>query len=119
MGKPSPEERKQLARDAAMERWRRARARQVAKDTGIMLPGEMQPSEEAIAELLPSVPNGLPIAKYPGRLAIGIPVYVLNDQRSNAMLGHYLHVRVTSTDGLGCISHARHYDEEFEAWRGP
>ncbi|MFP5237324.1 MAG: P63C domain-containing protein [Acidobacteriota bacterium] len=81
MDRLSPEERKQLARDAAMERWRRAKARQVAKDSGIMLPGEMQPSEEAIAEALPNVPINLPIAKWPGQLAIGIPVYVLNDQR--------------------------------------
>jgi hypothetical protein len=81
MDKLSPEQRKQLARDAAMERWRKARARQVVKDTGNMMPGEKQPSDEAIAEVLPSVPSDLPIAKWPGQLSIGIPVYVLNDQR--------------------------------------
>ena len=81
MEKLTPDQRRELARGAAIERWRRARARQVAKDTGIMLPGERQPSEEAIAEVLPSVPKNLPVAKWPGQLEMKIPVYVLDDGR--------------------------------------
>ena len=74
-------ERRQLAREAALERWRKARARQVAKDAGNMLPGERQPSEEAVAEVLPSIPNNLPVAKWPGELDMGMAVYVLDDGR--------------------------------------
>jgi len=82
MDKLSPDERKQLARSGALERWRRARARQVVKDTGTMLPGERQPSDEAVEEVLPSIPDNLPVAKWPGQLELGgIAVYVLDDGR--------------------------------------
>ncbi len=79
MEKLTAEERKQLARDAALERWRRARARQVAKDTGTILPGETQPPMEAINEVLPSIPSNLPVAKWPGELDGGLQCYVLSD----------------------------------------
>jgi len=82
MEKLTPEQRSELGRAGAMERWRRARARQVAKDAGNMVPGEKQPSEEAVAEVLPSIPSNLPVAKWPGQLELGgIAVYVLDDGR--------------------------------------
>jgi hypothetical protein len=81
MEKLSAEQRRELGRAGALERWRRARARQVAKDTGIMMPGERVPSEDAVEEVLPTIPNNLPVAKWPGELQLGIPVYVLIDGR--------------------------------------
>src|SRR5713226_942022 len=76
MEKLSPEQRKELARNAALERWRRARARQLAKDASGDAPGE-----SGIVVVLPSVPNDLPVAKWPGELDIGIACYVLDDGR--------------------------------------
>jgi hypothetical protein len=47
-----------------------------------MLPGERQPSDEAVEEVLPSIPNNLPVARWPGQLELGgIAVYVLDDGR--------------------------------------
>ncbi len=81
MQKLTPEARKELARNAALERWRRARARQVAKEAGTLQPGEKEHSETIVAKVLPSIPNNLPIAKWPGELEGGIAVYVLEDER--------------------------------------
>src|ERR1700675_4360799 len=81
MEKLTPEQRKEMARAGAMERWRRARARQMAIATSISVPGENPPTESEVAVELINVPNDLPIAKWPGELEVGIACYVLADVR--------------------------------------
>jgi len=81
MARLSSDERKDLARKAALERWRRARARQVAAEAGMTEPGGKLPSEEVISEVIPNIPSNLPIAKWPGELEVGIACYVLDDGR--------------------------------------
>jgi hypothetical protein len=81
MEKLSPQERKELARAAAIERWRKARARQLAKTAGSPDPGKSEPSEQDISEAISNIPNDLPLAKWPGELQSGIAVYVLSDRR--------------------------------------
>ena len=81
MEKLTPEQRKEMARAGAMERWRRARARQMAMVTGISMPGEKAPSDSEVEVELVNVPNNLPIAKWPGELEVGIACYVLADGR--------------------------------------
>ena len=78
MQKLTPEQRKELARQGAVERWRRARARQLALSSKAE-PGESASSEGEAGEILSSIPNDLPVAKWPGELQIGIACYVLTD----------------------------------------
>lgn len=83
MDKLTPEERTDLARRAAVERWRQAKARQIAisANAGTAVPGETDVTEAQISDALPSVPTDLPLAKWPGELEIGIACYVLSDGR--------------------------------------
>lgn len=81
MAKLTPEQRKELSRNAALERWRKQKARQLAKDAGIADPGGTVSEEVISAEIMSSVPNDLPVAKWPGELQIGISCYVLTDGR--------------------------------------
>ncbi len=77
MEKLTPEERKELARAGAKERWRKARE----AATGILVPGENDPKIYSGDEIILSVSNNLPLAKWPGSLEIGISCYVLEDGR--------------------------------------
>ena len=72
MAKLSPEERKALARKAAVERWKKARSNS---------PGENAESQPLTPEVMSSIPSDLPVAKWPGKLQIGIACYVLDDER--------------------------------------
>jgi hypothetical protein len=90
MEKLSPEERKQLARDGATERWRRERARQAAKDSGVMLSGETQHSGENNAVALSSVPSNLP-------MECG-DTFIIEDADEE---GEHLHVLLTSPSLAG------------------
>lgn len=74
MAKMTPEERTALARKAAIERWRRARAA-----PGV--PGQDAKTVAVSPEVMSSIPSNLPVAKWPGELEVGIACYVLDDER--------------------------------------
>ena len=80
MEKLTPEQRKELARAAAVERWRRARARQIVAASD-ETPGANASTQAEIGEVLANIPNDLPVAKWPGELRIGMACYVLTDGR--------------------------------------
>lgn len=77
----STEQRKEIARNAALERWRVQRARQLAKDASNKNPGDSEAKLVVVDEVLPNVPNDLAVAKWPGELEVGIACYVLSDGR--------------------------------------
>lgn len=79
MEKLSPEQRRELARQGAVERWRRARERQLVAASSEGKPGGNASVNEETGELLASIPNDLPVAKWPGELELGIACYVLTD----------------------------------------
>ena len=81
MERMTPEQRKEMARAGAMERWRRARAKQLMAASNVVTPGESASNSSGIVEVLSNIPSDLPIAKWPGELQIGIACYVLSDGR--------------------------------------
>jgi hypothetical protein len=81
MEKLSPEARRELARNAAQERWKRQR---ISRSAGTMPPGEMGHVDDMDAiepEVISNITSSLPIAQWPGELDIGIACYVLDDGR--------------------------------------
>lgn len=80
MEKLTLDQRKELGRAGAIERWRRARAKQLVASSE-KVPGDAASAAVMEGEVFSSIPSNLPVAKWPGQLQIGIACYVLTDGR--------------------------------------
>src|ERR1039457_6915769 len=75
--KLSPEERREIARKAAKDRW----SKRKAPEASTSAPGENRVEIYAGDELVINPSSNLPIAKWTGSLGVGISCYVLEDGR--------------------------------------